>query len=138
VLITGALDLAIEPLRPLFDDIVAPSLARRADGTYRGELTDVPPTGEARAQALMDYADRHGFDLSEAVAYADSTSDLPMLEAVGFPVAVNPETRLAALARKRGWLVEHFDKASGASTKLLPIGPEWGRPRSRRVGKVPT
>ena len=36
-----------------------------------------------------------------------------MLEAVGFPVAVNPETRLAALARKRGWLVEHCDKAAG-------------------------
>ena len=138
VLITGALDLAIEPLRPLFDDIVCPSLARRADGTYRGELTDVPPTGEARAQALMDFAAEHGFDLAESVAYADSTSDLPMLEAVGFPVAVNPETRLAALARKRGWLVEHFDKASGASSRLLPIGPEWGRPRSRRVPKVPT
>jgi hypothetical protein len=61
-----------------------------------------------------------------------------MLEAVGFPVAVNPETRLAALARKRGWLVEHFDKSAGASTPLLPIGPEWGRPRSRRVGKVET
>ena len=36
-----------------------------------------------------------------------------MLEAVGFPVAVNPETRLAAIARKRGWLVEHWAKASG-------------------------
>ncbi len=138
VLITGALDLAIEPLRPLFDDIVAPSLARRADGTYRGELTDVPPTGEARASALFDYADEHGFDLAEGVAYADSTSDLPMLEAVGFPVAVNPETRLAALARKRGWLVEHFDKAAGSSHSLLPIGPEWGRPRRRHVGKVVT
>jgi fatty acyl-CoA reductase len=133
VLITGALDLAIEPLRPLFDDIVCPSLARRPDGTYRGELTDVPPTGEARAQALMDYADGHGLDLAESVAYADSTSDLPMLEVVGFPVAVNPETRLAALARKRGWLVEHFDKAAGAPGRVLPIGPEWGRPRSRRV-----
>jgi hypothetical protein len=61
-----------------------------------------------------------------------------MLEVVGFPVAVNPETRLAALARKRGWLVEHFDKSAGVSTRLLPIGPEWGRPRSRRVPKVPT
>jgi HAD superfamily hydrolase (TIGR01490 family) len=138
VLITGALDLAIEPLRPLFDDIVAPSLARRPDGTYRGELTDVPPTGEARAQALLDYASANGFDLAESVAYADSTSDLPMLEVVGFPVAVNPETRLAALARKRGWLVEHFDKAPGAPQPLLPIGPAWGRPRRRRVGKVPT
>ncbi len=138
VLITGALDLAIEPLRPLFDDIVAPSLSRRDDGTYRGELTDVPPTGEARASALFDYAATHGFDLAEGIAYADSTSDLPMLEAVGFPVAVNPETRLAALARKRGWLVEHFDKAPGSSHPLLPIGPEWGRPRRRRVGRVTT
>ncbi len=138
VLITGALDLAIGPLRPLFDDIVAPSLARRDDGTYRGELTDVPPTAEARAQAIFDYAEGHGFDVKEGVAYADSTSDLPMLEAVGFPVAVNPETRLAALARKRGWLVEHFDKSAGMATPLLPIGPEWGRPRRRRVGKVAT
>ena len=142
VLITGALDLAIEPLRPLFDDIVAPSLAQRADGTYRGELTDVPPTGEARAQALFDYADEHGFDVAEGIAYADSTSDLPMLEAVGFPVAVNPETRLAALARKRGWLVEHFDKAAGrpapAAADRPGVGPapqpprRQGRDRARR------
>ena len=138
VLITGALDVAIGPLRPLFDDIIAPSLAIRPDGTYRGELTAVPPTAEARAQALYDYAEDHGFDVAEGVAYADSTSDLPMLEAVGFPVAVNPETRLAALARKRGWLVEHFDPAHGVDTPLLPIGPAWGRPRRRRVGKVAT
>lgn len=138
VLITGALDLAIEPLRPLFDDVIAPSLAVRPDGTYRGELTDVPPTGEARASALWDWADEHGLDPAEGVAYADSTSDLPLLEAVGFPVAVNPETRLAALARKRGWLVEHFEKSPGSPEPLLPIGPTWGRPRPRRVGKVDT
>ncbi len=126
VLITGALDFAIGPLRPLFDDIVCAKLATRPDGTYRGELTDVPPTGEARAQAMADYAEANGFDLAESVAYADSTSDLPMLEAVGFPVAVNPETRLAALARKRGWLVEHFDKSDGTPGRLLPIGPPWG------------
>jgi HAD superfamily hydrolase (TIGR01490 family) len=125
VLITGALDFAIGPLRPLFDDVVCARLDTRADGTYRGELLDVPPTGEARASVLSTYADSHGFDLAEAVAYADSTSDLPMLEAVGFPVAVNPETRLAALARKRGWLVEHFDKATGAPEPPLPIGPAW-------------
>ena len=66
-------------------------------------------------------------DLGETVAYADSTSDLPMLEAVGFPVAVNPETRLAALARKRGWLVEHFAKAPGGPRTLVPIGPRRTR-----------
>jgi alcohol-forming fatty acyl-CoA reductase len=136
VLITGALDVAIAPLRPLFDDIVCASLDRRDDGTYRGELLDVPPTGEARASAMADYAAANGFDLAESVAYADSTSDLPMLEAVGFPVAVNPETRLAALARKRGWLVEHFDKAPGGPQPLLPMAPPWGRRRQRHVGKV--
>jgi alcohol-forming fatty acyl-CoA reductase len=131
LLITGALDFAIGPLRPLFDDVVCARLAIRPDGTYRGELTEVPPTGEARATALADYAAANGFDLAEGVAYADSTSDLPMLEAVGFPVAVNPETRLAALARKRGWLVEHFERAQGMVEPPLPIGPPWhsgGRP----------
>lgn len=120
VLITGALDFVVRPLEPLFDDIVSAKLGV-VDGAYDGELTNVPPTGESRAQALMDYAHEHGLDLREAVAYADSTSDLPMLEIVGFPVAVNPETRLAALARKRGWLIEHFDKAQGAPRVLLPI-----------------
>ncbi|MGH2686396.1 MAG: HAD-IB family hydrolase, partial [Actinomycetota bacterium] len=119
VLITGALDFVIEPLRPLFDDVVCASLSVR-DGRYTGELIDAPPTGEARAIAMADYADAEGLSLAEAVAYADSASDLPMLEAVGFPVAVNPETRLSALARKRGWLVEHWDKAGGGGP-TLPI-----------------
>ena len=48
VLITGALDFVVEPLRPLFDDIVCARLAR-ADGRFTGELVDAPPTGEARA-----------------------------------------------------------------------------------------
>jgi HAD superfamily phosphoserine phosphatase-like hydrolase len=122
ILITGALDFVIEPLRPLFDDIVCASLGR-ADGRFTGELDTLPPIGEARALLLADYADAHGLSLSESVAYADSTSDLAMLEAVGFPVAVNPETRLAAIARRRGWHVEHWAKAKGGSHRLLPLGP---------------
>lgn len=121
LLVTGALDFVVRPLAPLFDDIVSASLAAR-DGAYTGELEQVPPTGESRAQVLMDYATRHDLDLREAVAYADSTSDLPMLEVVGFPVAVNPEVRLAALARKRGWLVEDFGRMAGAPRRMLPIG----------------
>jgi len=125
VLITGALDVAIAPIRPLFDDVICAEMTVGPDGTYTGELTDVPPTGEARAQLLLDYCEAHGLDAAESVAYADSTSDLPLLEAAGFPVAVNPEARLSALARKRGWLVEHFDKVDGAPHLLLPIGPAW-------------
>ena len=129
ILITGALDIVVEQtLRPLFDDIVCARMSVSPDGrTYTGELTDAPPTGEARALVLAEYADAEGLSLEESVAYADSASDLPMLEAVGYPVAVNPETRLAAIARKRGWLIEQWEKAPGGPRPLLPIGPQTQR-----------
>jgi phosphoserine phosphatase len=105
----------------------------KADGTYSGHLSQVPPTGETRAQLLADYCAAEGLKLEQSIAYADSTSDLPLLEAVGFPVAVNPETRLAAIARKRGWLVEHWSKAPGGPRSILPIGPLLGeRERGRK------
>ena len=122
MLITGALDFVVEGLRPLFDEIVAARMSVRPDGTYSGQMVEVPPTGEARAQILSDYCDAEGLRLSECVAYADASSDIPLFEAVGFPVAVNPETRLAAIARKRGWLVEEWAKAPGGARPLLPIG----------------
>ncbi len=128
VLITGALDFVIEPFRPLFDEIICPSLTSSGAGAgagarYTGRMSAIPPIGENRAQALRDYAHEQGLDLSQCVAYADSTSDLPMLEVVGFAVAVNPEPKLASLARRRGWLVEHFSKSAGGPRKLLPIAP---------------
>jgi HAD superfamily hydrolase (TIGR01490 family) len=132
ILITGALSFNVAGLKPLFDEIVAAEMSVRADGTYSGEMAAVPPTGEARAQILSDYCDAEGFRLEECVAYADSSSDLPLFEAVGFPVAVNPETRLAAIARKRGWLVEHWSKAPGGPRPLLPIGPMMVERERRR------
>ncbi len=123
VLITGALDFVVEPLRPLFDEVVCARLGRDGDGRLTGRLDQLPPTGEARALVLADYARREGLDLGEAVAYADSASDLPLLECVGFPVAVNPEARLAAIARRRGWHVEQWDKAGGGARPPLPFGP---------------
>jgi HAD superfamily hydrolase (TIGR01490 family) len=122
LLITGALDFIIEPIRPLFDDIVCASMESR-DGRLTGHLTTLPPIGEARALLLADYAEEHALSLEESVAYADSASDLAMLEAVGFPVAVNPEARLSAIARRRGWHVEHWARAKGGSDRPLPLGP---------------
>jgi HAD superfamily hydrolase (TIGR01490 family) len=122
LLITGALDFIIEPIRPLFDDIVCAEMEER-DGRLTGHLTTLPPIGEARALLLSDYAGEYGLSLEESVAYADSASDLAMLEAVGFPVAVNPESRLSAIARRRGWHVEHWAKAQGGSARPLPLGP---------------
>ncbi|MGF1599715.1 MAG: HAD-IB family hydrolase [Acidimicrobiales bacterium] len=131
LLITGALDIVVKPLGPLFDDVICAEMSQN-DGRYSGELLNVPPTGEVRAQALRDYADAKGYDLTESVAYADSSSDLPLLDAVGFPVAVNPESRLASLAIKRGWLIESWSKADGRTDKLLPFGPLPTPRRSRK------
>ena len=122
LLITGALDFIIEPIRPLFDDIVCAEM-EAVQGRLTGHLTTLPPIGEARALLLADYATEHGLSLEESVAYADSASDLAMLEAVGFPVAVNPESRLSAIARRRGWHVEQWAKAPGGSHRPLPLGP---------------
>jgi HAD superfamily hydrolase (TIGR01490 family) len=122
LLITGALDFIIAPVRPLFDDIVCAQMEER-DGLLTGHLTNLPPIGEARALVLSEYAAAHDLSLEESVAYADSASDLAMLEAVGFPVAVNPEARLSAIARRRGWHVEHWAKAKGGSHRPLPLGP---------------
>ena len=59
-----------------------------------------------------------------------------MLEAVGFPVAVNAETKLAAIARRRGWLIEHWSTSAGAPNRVIPIGPRTlrGPLRKQRAG----
>jgi fatty acyl-CoA reductase len=132
LLITGALDVVIEPLRPLFDEVVCARLGRRGDH-FDGELLDAPPTGEARAMLMADYASAHGLELEQSVAYADSASDLPMLEVVGHPVAVNAETKLAAIARKRGWHTETWPKAPGMSRAPLPLGPRTARAVGHRA-----
>ncbi|MHB1138145.1 MAG: HAD-IB family phosphatase [Microthrixaceae bacterium] len=143
VLITGALDVLIEPLAPLFDDVICARLGREVDRdgveVLSGQLAQVPPTVEARASILREYCDAEGLSLEESVAYADSSSDLPMLEAVGFPVAVNPEPRLASIARKRGWLVEDFRSAPGFRHPTLPFAGRWrGAPTGQvdRPGRV--
>ncbi|MFZ0059142.1 MAG: HAD-IB family hydrolase, partial [Acidimicrobiales bacterium] len=129
LLITGALDFVIAPLRPLFDEIVCASLGEK-DGCFTGELVSTPPTGEARAIMLGEWAASHGLDLERTVAYADSTSDLPMLDAAGLPVVVNPEPKLAAIARRRGWPIEEWKRARGGPWVPLAIAMRRTGPRS--------
>lgn len=117
LLITGHLDLFVEPLKPLFDDIVCARLAED-NGVATGELAESPPVGEARALYIREYALKHGLSLQETVGYGDSTSDLAMLTAVGFPIAVNPEIRLAALANRRGWTIESWKREAVASDNI--------------------
>ena len=72
-----------------------------------------PPAGEARGTLLEEYAGRNGIVLAESFAYADSLSDLGMLELVGTPVAVNPDARLSQVAGQRGWRIERWRMAPG-------------------------
>jgi HAD superfamily hydrolase (TIGR01490 family) len=107
VILSGALDFLLEPFREVADDILSASLEEE-NGLYTGELTGAPVAGEARARMLASYARKRGVDLSRSYAYADAISDLPMLEAVGNPVAVNPDARLLKAARERGWEIRDW------------------------------
>jgi HAD superfamily hydrolase (TIGR01490 family) len=80
------------------------------DGVYTGEPTGLFIYRTGKAQAIEDLAAREGIDLSESYAYSDSESDLPMLQAVGHPVAVNPDAALARVAREQGWQILRFDR----------------------------
>lgn len=87
------------------------SAAEVEDGTYTGRL-ERRLDGRAKAEALAMLAREDGIDLAESTAYSDSSSDVPFLEAVGYPVAVNPDRRLRGIAAERGWRVLRFsDKA---------------------------
>jgi alcohol-forming fatty acyl-CoA reductase len=109
VLLSGALDFVLEPFEDLADDVLSARL-QEENGVYTGELSGAPVAGEARARMLASFARRRNLDLSRSYAYADSISDLPMLEAVGIPVAVNPDARLRAAAKERGWQIKRWCK----------------------------
>jgi len=78
-------------------------------GLFTGEL-DFYAYGPHKAAAIVSAARRDGIDLGGSYAYSDSATDLPMLEAVGHPVAVNPDWKLARLARRREWEIRRFER----------------------------
>jgi HAD superfamily hydrolase (TIGR01490 family) len=80
------------------------------DGHYTGRLAGPFAYGEGKALAVRQFAEEQGIDLAASYAYSDSASDLPMLEAVGHPVAVNPDAPLAEVAKREGWEVLRFEK----------------------------
>jgi HAD superfamily hydrolase (TIGR01490 family) len=80
------------------------------NGVYTGRPDGPLTYRDGKPVAMREVAEREGIDLSESYAYSDSESDLPMLRAVGHPVAVNPDGALARVARQEGWRVIRFDK----------------------------
>ena len=81
------------------------SLCAARGGRYAAAAPLRHPFGRAKRILAAAWCEQAGFDLGRAVAYADSRHDLPLLEAVGEPVAVAPDRALAARARARGWAV---------------------------------
>ncbi|GAC1659243.1 MAG: HAD-IB family hydrolase [Candidatus Dormibacteraceae bacterium] len=113
LLLTGALDVVVEPLAELLQVQVDCAHLLVRDGVITGDLAAPPPAGEARGTLLEEYAAAHGLDLADSFAYADSLSDLPMMELVGNPVPVNPDARLSAVAGQRGWRIERWTMPPG-------------------------
>jgi HAD superfamily hydrolase (TIGR01490 family) len=85
-----------------------------ADGCYTGEM-EFWAYGEAKAHRVRELAARRGYRLRDCYAYSDSVTDLPMLETVGHPRAVNPDRALRKVARERQWPILAFGATSPAA-----------------------
>ena len=122
VLVTGAVRPLTRPLAHLFDHIEAADLATDSRGVCTGHLLASPLVGESRAAWLRHWAARQELDLARSYAYADSHSDLPLLQAVGNPVAVSPDVTLHRHAKKHRWPILTWASPPAASRSLLPVG----------------
>ena len=87
------------------------------DGRYTGEILFYA-YGEGKAQAMRDLADERGYDLAASYAYTDSVTDLPMLDSVGHPTAVNPDAELRRIATERDWPVVDFARPVSMRSRL--------------------
>jgi HAD superfamily hydrolase (TIGR01490 family) len=102
------------------------TVAETRDGVYTGALAGGLLHGEAKAAAVRALAAREGLDLALCSAYSDSANDLPMLQLVGHPHVVNPDSRLLAEARQRGWPVHDFRSGRRATLIALPVAAGLG------------
>ncbi|WP_394812991.1 HAD family hydrolase [Streptomyces boetiae] len=100
----------VEPIGELLgaDRVVATRMVV-ANGCYTGEV-EYYAYGPAKAEAIAELAVSEGYDLDRCYAYSDSATDLPMLESVGHPHAVNPDRALRREAAARGWPVLTFER----------------------------
>jgi len=88
-------------------------------GKYTGEI-DYYAYGPNKAAAILDLAVERGYDLAESYAYSDSVTDLPMLEVIGHPTAVNADRALRKIALDRGWPVLMFTKPVALRSRFGP------------------
>ena len=92
------------------------------DGVYTGRLAAPFCYGEGKAERMRKLAAERGYDLAQCYAYSDSASDLPMMQIVGHPVAVNPDRPMVSVAHRRGWPVVEFNRTQKQVAKLSAAG----------------
>ncbi|MEJ7833099.1 MAG: HAD family hydrolase [Nocardioides sp.] len=142
----------VEPIGEMLGaDLVVASQLEIVDGKYTGEI-DYYAYAAEKARAIEELAAEMGYDLAECYGYSDSVTDVPMLEVVGYPHAVNPDRELRKIAAAKGWPVLVFTKpvALRSRVTLPPAKPTlaalavggavavggvlWANARKRRLG----
>lgn len=109
IIATSATIYGADPLRRelQMDDVVCSPLEVQ-DGKITGEVVEPLCYGLGKKERVERLLTAQGMAIEEATFYTDSITDLPLLEAVGDPVAVNPDLRLAREAKKRGWKTDRW------------------------------
>ncbi|WP_341924565.1 HAD family hydrolase [Nocardioides psychrotolerans] len=152
VIVSASGSELVDPIGELLGaDRVVASRLEIEDGKYTGEISYYA-YAEVKAEAIRELAEEMGYDLAECFAYSDSITDVPMLEVVGHPHAVNPDRELRKVASANGWPVLVFTKpvALGNGLRLPPAKPTlavlavggaaavgsvlWVNARKRRLG----
>jgi len=123
-IVSSAPEEVVRPLARHFG--VRGVIATRAhvdpEGRYTGEL-EFYAYGQEKAKAIRRLASRSRIELAGSYAYSDSHTDVPMLEVVGNPVAVNPDKELRAIAEERGWEILGFRNPVRLRTRLASAVP---------------
>jgi HAD superfamily hydrolase (TIGR01490 family) len=120
-IVSSSPEEVVEPLAALLGvDRYIASVPRIEDGKYTGEL-EFYAYGPYKAEAIKKLAEAEDIALERSYAYSDSATDLPMLEVVGNPVAVNADKDLRKIAEERGWPVEAFKNPVSLRDRL----PDW-------------
>ena len=122
-------------VRPLaealgFDDVISTKW-KSVNGEFVGEIDGDFVWGTEKAEAVAAWAEANGVRLDRSYAYSDSYYDSPMLDAVGHPVAVNPDPNLTVTATIKRWPIRHLDKNEGVVKIAGREIQEWSRPFMR-------
>ncbi|MDF1595935.1 MAG: HAD-IB family hydrolase [Acidimicrobiia bacterium] len=122
VIISSSPEEVVRPLAVYLgvDDVIATRSKSGPDGRYTGEL-EFYAYGPGKAEAIREMAERESLNLEDSYAYSDSITDLPMLEAVGHPVVVNPDKELEEIATARDWQVMDFERPVTLRTRLATL-----------------